>query len=731
MTKRLLLFPLFFCLALLIAHGMALPPAPQTALPKTGVALANLNATVAEIARAPHVVGSAEHDRVRDYVIARFKALGLKVEMQRDFGVRQVKRYADYIATSPVENIIAVLPGRDPAKPAVALLAHYDGVPFAPAAGDDAAGAASAIEAARLLTSGAKPARDVVFVMTDAEELGLIGAQSFFDGHPLAKHIGAVVNVEARGSKGRAFMFQTSGGNAALVELWAKSAISPSGNSLTADVYRTLPNDTDMTVSLDAGKLGINAAFGDGQFDYHAPSDSVANLDKGTLQHLAQFAFTTTQALAMADALPATSGDSAYFDVFGYSVIRYPVALGWLLTGVAILGLFLVRRRDPSARWRRDIAGAFGVAALTIAGAVVCHYLAIWMYGPGAIAGRERLAEGPTAYWFYLMLCIGLVLVAAPKSGLRGGANYLMGLVALLTQIYFPGANWLFVWPLIGAVLLSALSLRFAKNPVAQIVIAAAGMIIFALAYQTISFAFVMVGALTAGVVALVIPFTVLMFGPMLADWSVGRAGRIGGGGLIAVGLVGLAWLWQTDGFSARYQRPGDLFHMTDADTGKTYWATLSTADELPAGKAESIRVSTLRRSELWRVPAPSAPTPRPAIVLSEAGADKTITIDVPEAPRLFMLHLMPDRALEGVRLNGKPVRIDPKKGASLLYRAQAPTQLTLAFKASGVGGLKLEYFYGVDGLPPGAPQPKGPATNWTLLSHGRVVVGTQKLVWK
>ena len=96
---------------------------------------------------------------------------------------------------------------------AVALMAHYDSVSWANGAADDASGVTALVETARVLAAGIKPVRDVIFLMTDAEELGLIGAKEFFDRHPLSTKIGAVVNVEARGSRGRAIMFQTSPGN--------------------------------------------------------------------------------------------------------------------------------------------------------------------------------------------------------------------------------------------------------------------------------------------------------------------------------------------------------------------------------------------------------------------------------------------------------------------------------------------------------------------------------------
>ncbi|MFZ4601770.1 MAG: M20/M25/M40 family metallo-hydrolase, partial [Caulobacterales bacterium] len=451
---RLALAPLAACAAIALALWANLPPSPAATAGKTAFDLARAQATVADVARAPHPVGSAEHARVRDAVAANLRALGLAVEIQSGFGVRQGTRGDHAIAAAPVDNIIAVLPGRDRAAPAVAVMAHYDSVPYAPGAADDAAGVAAVLETARVMSASAPPARDVIFLVTDSEEMGLLGAQLFYKHHPLAARVGIVVNADTRGAKGRAIMFQTSPGNAALIDLWARNAVSPTGNSLTNAIYRLLPNDTDMSVSLAAGKAGINSAFIDGQFDYHAPSDAPANLDPGTLQHQGQFALAMTQALANARALPAQGADAVYFDVFSLAVVRYPPALGWALTAVAGVLLVLLH-----LRWKlgwRSLWGTLGVLALTVAAGGACHALGAVIWPDYTIGMRERLAEAPAAFWAWLALCFGAVLAAKPGRALWFGALVVLIALTAASQIWLPGGGWLFGWPLLAALLIAA-----------------------------------------------------------------------------------------------------------------------------------------------------------------------------------------------------------------------------------------------------------------------------------
>jgi len=81
-------------------------------------------------------------------------------------------------------NILGQRPGSDPnlAGAPLLLVAHYDGVgddpqQRLPGAGDNATGVAVTLEAARILTAATLPPRPVALALTDAEEVGALGAQ--------------------------------------------------------------------------------------------------------------------------------------------------------------------------------------------------------------------------------------------------------------------------------------------------------------------------------------------------------------------------------------------------------------------------------------------------------------------------------------------------------------------------------------------------------------------------
>ena len=92
-------------------------------------------------------------------------------------------------------NVIGKIPGKRPGLGAVLLVAHWDHFgtcarPPAPhlicnGAIDNASGVAVLIEVARRLAKGPQLDRDVYFLATTGEELGLLGAQAFAENPPI------------------------------------------------------------------------------------------------------------------------------------------------------------------------------------------------------------------------------------------------------------------------------------------------------------------------------------------------------------------------------------------------------------------------------------------------------------------------------------------------------------------------------------------------------------------
>ncbi|MFZ5668319.1 MAG: M20/M25/M40 family metallo-hydrolase, partial [Pseudomonadota bacterium] len=387
---------------------------------------------IRRIAKAPHPTGSAANAWVRDYLVARMGQLGLSPQVRTGMGLQaRVHEGEAWVLGGRMDNIVGVLPGRDRTRPALALMAHYDSVPASPGAADDAAGVAAALEVVRAIKARGTPARDVIVLFTDGEESGLLGARAFFTQDPLRDRIGLIINLEARGGGGRANMFQTGPNNGALIRAFAGSAVSPVSNSLAVFLYESMPNDTDFTVSNEAGVRGLNFAFIGRQFDYHAASSTPEALDRGSVRHLGEQALAAAAAFAFAETLPGRAPDAVYSQTFGDHVLAYPAWGGWIVLALvlALLAAAAVRARRAQALSWPDIGRGVGAALFLLLAGALLLATARKLTGVGFGYMEQRALLAQWGLWETTLAALGAgLLVLVPTLLARGGtAAWLAG----------------------------------------------------------------------------------------------------------------------------------------------------------------------------------------------------------------------------------------------------------------------------------------------------------------
>ena len=328
------------------------------------------------------MVGSLPNARARTYLTETLSELGYTPEVQERFLVSRRFR-----CSGTLRNVIAELPGSDPEAKAVLLMAHYDCVGSGEGAGDDGSGVASLLEIARALKAGPQPRRSVIFLFSDAEESGLLGADAFTGiwqtvrpqegpptqvplqkGHPLFEKVGCAINLEARGTRGPSLMFQTGPQSAPLIEAMAAHAPRPVLGSSFATVYELLPNDTDFTPIKERGIPGLNFAFIGGTEHYHTSHDDLAHLDPRSVQHHGTNVLPVVKALANAPESSSDPSDLVYFDLLSCCVVRWPAKLSPALAGLALalilIGTLALARRGQAGWLLKSVL--WGLLALTL-----------------------------------------------------------------------------------------------------------------------------------------------------------------------------------------------------------------------------------------------------------------------------------------------------------------------------------------------------------------------------
>lgn len=408
----------------------------------------------------PHVVDTDGSDPVIERLSAEIVGLGFTPIIDDAFHCANRR----FVSCARVRNIgfWVTAPGPD----AVMVASHHDSVPTGPGAADDGMGVASSLEIARILQGRALP-RPLYILITDGEEQGLIGASRFVEHDPVAPLIGAVVSLEARGNRGPASMFETSDPNgrdlAALLphpEDRMKGAVA---NSLSVDIYRAMPNGTDVTEYLTLDMDAANYAMTGHEAHYHTRYDTLEHLNPASVFHVGGSALAAVEGFMTVNAATPDS-PKIYSDVFGLGVIALPQAFALPLVGLALIlcaAALLRTSRDAAPLWRVLLlpfaALAVGTGAAVLCGIVVAAirpesafgtawpialrglFLAVslgaaacvarWLYRP---AGADRYLVGAWAVLMVLGLIVsfvffgGVVLFALPALFVIPGAVLLM-----------------------------------------------------------------------------------------------------------------------------------------------------------------------------------------------------------------------------------------------------------------------------------------------------------------
>ena len=629
---------------------IAPPPASEARVFDTTRAVARLQRILGD--QRPHPVDSEADDAVRGRLVAELQAIGLNPRIQDTVDCSAVPKFR-VVSCSRVRNVIATLPGRTNAKHLL-LNAHYDSTPTGPGAADDGLGVAVLLEIAHILKAS-PPRRPVTFLFNEGEEFGLNGARAFVRSDPLGKQVDSLVNIDVRGVRGPALMYETSDPNGAAIAAYAAGTRRPYANSVSTDFSKLIPNSTDVTFFKPAGWTLLNYSIIGNETRYHTPGDTIAALNMDSVGHVGSEALAATRTLAnMTGPAAAGSGRTVFTDFAGRAFFRLP-----LLVAAIALGLLLIVASVLA--WRKKALGRplLVTAGTTIAGIAAAGIVstAATLIRPGDFWRATPLVTYTAVYAVLLAAMVAVWMRWGRRIGrerMRAAAWLLILIVGAAASLALPGATIFFlIAPALGLI---AAALR--------------GRAATAIALVAIVVQFLMFAELLALIEMLLIDGPLWAVAPLAALAALPAIVELDADdlrpalALLVVTAIGM-WIAALVLPRASADRPAafTIDYFRDADKKTANWAVASKQAPLPEGFPGEWRKGVLpyNMRTRWVAKAPLLGTPAPAakivgsapagngrrvrIALSAAGAN-AVAIRFPED--------VPLRAL------GKPGQLEP-----------------------------------------------------------------------
>jgi hypothetical protein len=607
-VTSLIVFLFLATTALFAVSEHSRAPALEVSAPSGGFSSGKAMSHIEVIAHSPHPIGSPEHLRIRQYILDQLSQMGLHPQVQRSIVANP--RWGSLIPAGVVHNITVRLQGTNNTK-SVMLTGHYDSAPTSRGASDDGTAVAVMLETLRTLKDEAPALRnDLLFLFTDGEEVGLLGAKAFIEGYPLASEVGLVLNFEARGTRGPSLMFETSPDNGWLIQEFAKGAPHPVTNSLLYEFYKALPNDTDFTIFKAAGLPGLNFAYIDGLANYHTYNDSIDKLDERSLQHQGSYALSLARHFGAIDLRGGKEGNSVYFSVPGAALIHYSYRWVIPLILIVVLGVAGIL----ALGFRRKLLTVSGIALgwLTLLLTTVIASIAVsflWRLLRALHSQYRAIPWGDTynskLYMmafvvFTVALAIWVRLWLRKKVSMEDhtvGALFWWLILLVLSGIFAPGGSYLLTWPLLFSLL--GLGFTFStreRNPrlaVTALLVCAVPAILL-----LVPMIYLLFLGLTLNLSAPMTVMIMLLMGLLIPHFDfISRPSKLFLPSILtSISLILIVIAGFSSGFDKNHRKTNHVFYGLNADTNEAMWAS---ADESPDEWTSQFFAASLQRRAL------------------------------------------------------------------------------------------------------------------------------------
>lgn len=420
MKRSVMISCLLAVVAFASVHGVQIvKTATLTAADSRDSAYLNVRSDLGVIAAAPHPTASPQQAVVRRYLQETIAGMGYQVveqpfrftiesmvnrqkmiyaelnEYQRqafdaeltrvgaDSFEKEVRIRSGLLEGDSGQGVNLIASRRVPdATATVLFVAHYDSVGTTPGASDNGMAVASILQLMRETVTGSEAKNNVVFLFTDGEELGLLGAEHYVSQLTAADReaIALVLNFEARGNQGIPLMFETSRKDYSLVRTLNAGVRDIVSFSFTPLIYKMLQNDTDFTVFRKNNIAGLNFAVVEGFQHYHRMSDTAETLAPETLFRYQKTVREVGDHFIHTSDLSSLSADedAIYFPLPGGTllILPLPAMYGLGVSSFLLCGLWAQRCR--TRRKNQDNNTGLRPIAVTLLG-IACAALAIYV----------------------------------------------------------------------------------------------------------------------------------------------------------------------------------------------------------------------------------------------------------------------------------------------------------------------------------------------------------------
>ncbi|CUO22183.1 M28 family peptidase [Clostridium disporicum] len=476
---------LFLSIILSIVLGVTSLYTPRPKSEDSGFSTEIAKEHIKEISKEVHSIQEPEAlGRVREYILNELKELGLEPEVFTYEGVESSKG-----GIYDINNIYAKIDGKNGEDGSYIMLAsHYDSSPKkrsgedgeSKGAADAGYGVSTILEIVRIIKeSGQELENGIKILITDGEEMGLMGAKEEMNNNfDLYENVNFVVNLEARGIKGPALMFETSNNNKKVIDLYKKANL-PVSYSLAADVYNKMPNGSDFTEFKNAGLPGINFAVLNDLDYYHTKNDNYDNISDTSIQHYGEQVLPIVQEYVynakygQADYFQSNQ-NSVFFTLLPNVFINYTSLIATILAVISLIALVVIMRNlkvnaKMVVKW---IAVWTGLALASTAIGIAISYIISMVSGiEFKITYMPRITGSDFIVLMAVILTSVLVVLLSKKlaknredlESMLFGGLWFNEFLLVIFMIALPGGSYLFLWPVIMTLISIILTKKF-KN---------------------------------------------------------------------------------------------------------------------------------------------------------------------------------------------------------------------------------------------------------------------------